>query len=238
MHYGHFGVTGILILALVMTSGCAGLLMGDLKTEISDTSSLTIPLPISSVLSVLVSRNSTPLTFAWPPSGDKEDSAVGTQLISTSVLQMKPAKTDPSATGFSPISGGAVTSLSASGTAVIIKGGIPSCNPVAGANVVVSRVGISNKTHIADCVTEENGDLSFELPASTDKSPISQYILNFEITAPGYTLPAESPIIVTDMVNASDGPRYTFNVCLQQPSEPNAMAFTRGGIAVIERITS
>ena len=33
MQYRHFVVTVILILALVMTSGCTGLLMGDLKLK-------------------------------------------------------------------------------------------------------------------------------------------------------------------------------------------------------------
>jgi hypothetical protein len=108
--------------------------------------------------------------------------------------------------------------LSASGTAVIPK---EEWIPTRAGQCCSYPVGISNKTHIADCVTEENGDFSFELPTSPDKSSISQYILNFEISAPGYTLPEGSPIVVTDMVNASDGPRYTFNVCLQQPSEPN-----------------
>jgi hypothetical protein len=71
-----------------------------------------------------------------------------------------------------------------------------------------------------------------------EKSEITHYIFNFEITAPGYTLPAGSSNVVTDMANVSEGPFYTFNVCFQQPSEPNSMAVTRGGIAVIGRITS
>ena len=59
MQYRYFVVTVALILALVMTSGCTGLLMGDLKAEIHDSSSITVPLPLSSVLSVLVSQNTT-----------------------------------------------------------------------------------------------------------------------------------------------------------------------------------
>ena len=59
MQYWHFMVTGTLILALVMTCGCASLLTGDLRAEISDSPAMTIPLPLSSVLSVLASRNNT-----------------------------------------------------------------------------------------------------------------------------------------------------------------------------------
>ena len=71
-----------------------------------------------------------------------------------------------------------------------------------------------------------------------EKSEIPHYIFNFEITAPGYILPAGSSNVVTDLADVSHGPFYTFNVCYQQPSEPDAMAITRGGIAVIGRSTS
>jgi hypothetical protein len=239
MHYWHFIITGMLLLALVMTGGCAGLFMGDLKTEIRDTSSLAIPLPVSSVLSVLLGQNSTEVASAQFLTEEKADPVPGTHPGESSAFRVKPALTDFPGTGPSqPSEEPMVSSLSGSGATGIPKGGIASCNPVAGANIVVTRVGISNKTHIADSVTEENGDFSFELPASPDDFPINQYILNFEISAPRYTLPAVSSTVVTDMVNASDGPQYTFNVCLQQPSEPNAIAFTRGGIAVIGKLRS
>ena len=73
MHYWHGIVTGTLILALVMTSGCAGLLTGDLKAEIHDSSSITVPLPLSSVLSFLVSQNTTTPAVTRSPTGEKDD---------------------------------------------------------------------------------------------------------------------------------------------------------------------
>ena len=78
MHYSHVFVTVALILALVMTSGCTGLLMGDLKAEIHDSSSITIPLPLSSVLSVLVSQNNT-----TPPGNPSSTDKKRTQLLVT-----------------------------------------------------------------------------------------------------------------------------------------------------------
>jgi len=249
MQHWHLVLTGILLLAFVMTGGCAGLLMGDLKTEISDTSSITIPLPVSSVLSVLVGQNSSALPSVWSPTREKGDPVSGKYLTGASAFQVKPSKTDPSgiitgpvqpATGFSPVSGkqDGTVPRSAPGPAVALEKGPASCSPVAGAKVTVTLVGITHETHVTDCITQENGDFSFELPMLNGESPVSQYILNFDITAPGYTLPSGSSTVVTDMVNGSDGPWYTFNVCLQQPSEPNAMAFTRGGIAVIGKINS
>ena len=116
--------------------------------------------------------------------------------------------------------------------------GTASCNPVPGAKVTVTLIGTPNKTHIADCVTQENGDFSFYVPLPMEKSEITPYTFNFEITAPGYILPEGSSNVVTDLANVSEGPFYTFNVCYQQPSEPNAMAVTRGGIAVIGRFSS
>jgi hypothetical protein len=71
-----------------------------------------------------------------------------------------------------------------------------------------------------------------------EKSGITFYTFNFEISAPGYNLPAGTSDVVTDMANVSAGPLYTFNVCYQQPSEPNSMAVTRGGIAVSGRIST
>jgi hypothetical protein len=76
------------------------------------------------------------------------------------------------------------------------------------------------------------------VPPLMEEPAIPLYTFNFEITAPGYTLPAGSSNVVTDLANVSEGPFYTFNVCYQQPSEPNAMAVTRGGIAVTGRSTS
>jgi len=246
MQYWHFIVTGTLILALVMTSGCAGLLMGDLKAEISDKSSITVPLPLSSVLSFLVSQNTTIPPVTHSPTGEKGDPALGTTLPGTSAFHVKSGAADPlginsgglpSAKVPSPLAVEPGTPFgAASGTSVTPLLRTASCNPVAGAKVAVTLVGIPDKTHIADCITQENGDFSFEVPPSTEKPAITAYTFNFEITAPGYDLPAGSSNLVTDLGNVSDGPRYTFNVCYQQPSEPNAVAVTRGGIAVIGRI--
>ena len=118
------------------------------------------------------------------------------------------------------------------------RSGTSSCSPVAGAKIAVTLLGPLNKTHIADCITQENGDFSFDVPASTEKSTSGVYTFNFEINAPGYDLPGGSSEVVTDMAIVSDGPLYTFNLCYQQPSEPDARAITRGGIAVIGRIAS
>jgi hypothetical protein len=212
MQYRHFIVTVTLILALVMASGCTGLLMGDLKAEIHDSSSITVPLPLSSVLSVLVSQNTT------TPPGDQ---------FSTGEK------------GHSPQVAEHGTFLQAPpGEWVLPRSGTASCNPVAGAKVTVTLIGTLNKTHIADCITQENGDFSFYVPPPMEKSELTHYTLNFEITAPEYSLPPGSSNVVTDIANVSDGPFYTFNVCYQQPSEPNTMAVTRGGIAVTGRMSS
>lgn len=239
MHYWHFVVTGMLLLALVMTGGCAGLLMGDLKTEIRDTSSITIPLPVSSVLSVLVGQKNTALPSARFPTEEKGEFIPVTPSESSSAFHVKPALTDSSGKSPSLISGEpGDLPLSGSGTTGVPIGGIASCSPVDGAQVEVTLIGLPHGIHIGDCITRDNGDFSFDMPPSIKKSTTGQYTFNFAISAPGYNLPAGSSTLVTDMVNASDGPRYTFNVCLQQPSEPNAVAFTRGGIAVIGKIRS
>jgi len=246
MHYWHGIVTGALVFALVMTSGCTGLLMGDLKAEIHDSSSITVPLPLSSVLSVLGSQNSTLPPFTRSPPAEKGD--LGTTLPGTSAFQVKSGSADPTRINAEGIPSATVPSSQsgesgtppgvAPGTSVTPLWATASCSPVAGANVAVTLVGIPNKTHIADCITQENGDFSFYVPPSTEKSANPLYTFNFEITAPGYTLPAGSSNVVTDLANVSEGPLYTFNVCFQQPSEPNAMAVTHGGIAVIGRISS
>lgn len=247
MQYGYF-VTGTLILALVMTCGCAGLLTGDLKAEISDSSTITVPLPLSTVLSALVSKNtSTPLVIPSPP-GEKEDTALNNRLPGTSAFQVKSSTADHkgiNAEGITPataLSPQAVepgfTLRDEPGTSVTPLLRTATCSPVAGAKIAVTLVGTPHKTHIADCITRENGDFSFDVPSNTEIPENSLHTFNFEITAPGYTLPAGSSNVVTDLANVSDGPHYTFNVCFQQPSEPNAMAFTRGGIAVIGRISS
>jgi hypothetical protein len=246
MQYWHFIVTGALILALVMTSGCTGLLMGDLKAEIRDSSSITVPLPLSSVLSVLVSQNTTTSPFTWSPPGEKGNPALGTTLPGTSAFHVKSGSAGPTAINAESIPSATVPSLQsgepgtpprvALGTSVTPLSGTASCSPVAGAKVAITLIGTPNKTHIADCTTLENGDFSFDVPPVTEKSAITMYTFNFEITAPGYNLPAGSSDVVTDLANVSDGPHYTFNVCIQQPSEPNAISVTRGGIAVIGRI--
>ena len=248
MHYWHGIVTGTLILALVMTSGCAGLLTGDLRAEVSDSSSITVPLPLSSVLSFLVSQNTTIPAFTRSPTGEKGNPALGTTLPGTSEFHVKSGTADPTGINAESIPSATVPSLqsgepgtpprAAPGTSVTPLAETASCSPVAGAKVAVTLIGTPNKTHIADCTTLENGDFSFDVLQSTEKSSITLYTFNFEITAPGYNLPAGSSNVVTDLANVSDGPWYTFNVCLQQPSEPNAMAITRGGIAVIGRFSS
>jgi len=248
MQYRYFVVTVTLILALVMASGCTGLLMGDLKAEIHDTSSITVPLPLSSVLSVLVSQNTTTSPGIHSSTDKKVDTAFSNPLYGNSPFHVKSSMEDPlgidtddrpSETGPSPQVAEHGTFLQAPpGELLIPRLGTASCNPVAGANVTVTLIGTPNKTHIADCITQENGDFSFYVPPPMDKSKITFYTLNFEITAPGYILPEGSSNVVTDLANVSEGPFYTFNVCYQQPSEPNAMAVTRGGIAVIGRFSS
>jgi hypothetical protein len=248
MQHWHVFVTGALVFALVMTSGCTGLLMGDLKAEIHDSSSITIPLPLSSVLSVLVSQNNTTPPGNPSSNNEKEDSAFGNPLYGNSPFHVKSSTDDTPGidtddgtpeTGSSPPVVEPGTFLKApAGELVIPCLGIASCNPVPGAKVTVTLIGIPNKTHIADCVTQENGDFSFYVPLPMEKSEITPYTFNFEITAPGYILPEGSSNVVTDLANVSEGPFYTFNVCYQQPSEPNAMAVTRGGIAVIGRFSS
>lgn len=248
MQYRYFVVTVALILALVITCGCTGLLMGDLKAEIHDSSSITVPLPLSSVLSVLVSQNTTTSPFTLFPKGENGEPVLGNSLPGISVFQVKSGSADltginsegiKSVTDPSSQAGDfGITPRAAQGTSVKPLLATSSCSPVAGAKVKVSLIGIPNKTHIADCTTLENGDFSFDVPLSTEKPAIYLYTFNFEINVSGYHLPAGSSNVVTDLANVSDGPRYTFNVCYQQPSEPNAMAVTRGGIAVIGRISS
>lgn len=247
MQYWHFMVTGTLILALVMTSGCAGLLTGDLRAEIRDDSAMTIPLPLSSVLSVLASRNITPPPVNQVSTGEKV-TVWADPLPGNSPFHVKSSTEDH--TGIDTDSVTPVTvpppqvvdhgiPLKAPpGESVILHAGTPSCSPVAGAKVVVTLVGTPNKTYITDCITQENGDFSFMVPPSTERSSLGLYAFNFEIIAPGHNLPSGSSNVVTDMADVSDGPLYTFNVCYQQPSEPDAMAITRGGIAVFGRISS
>ena len=245
MQYWHFMVTGTLILALVMTCGCASLLTGDLRAEISDSPVMTIPLPLSSVLSVLASRNSTPDPEDESLTGEKV-TVFNNPLHGTSQFHVK-----SSTEGLMMIETGGLVSEAVPSPQVIDQGtpstappgavfiprpGTSSCTPVGGARIAVTLLGTLNKTHITDCITQENGDFSFDVPASTEKSTPGLYTFNFEITAPGYDLPGGSPEVITDMANVSDGPQYTFNLCYQQPSEPDASAITRGGIAVIGRI--
>jgi hypothetical protein len=248
MHYSHVFVTGALVFALVMTSGCTGLLMGDLKAEIHDSSSITIPLPLSSVLSVLVSQNNTTPPGNPSSNDEKEDSAFGNPLYGNSPFHVKSSTEEtpgidtddgtPETGPLPPVVEQGIFLKAPPGELVIPCLGTASCNPVPGAKVTVTLIGIPNKTHIADCITQENGDFSFYVPPPMEKSEITPYTFNFEITAPGYILPEGSSNVVTDLANVSEGPFYTFNVCYQQPSEPNAMAVTRGGIAVIGRSTS
>ena len=239
MQNWHFVITGMLLLALVMTGGCAGILMGDLKTEIRDTTSITIPLPVSSVLSVLVGQKNTALPSARFPTEEKGEFTSVMPSGSSSAFHVKPALTDSSGKSPLPVpEEPGDLPFSVSGATGVPMEGIASCSPVDGAKVEVTLIGIPHEIHIGDCITRDNGDFSFDMPPSTEVSTTGQYTFNFAISAPGYNLPAGSSTIVTDMVNASDGPRYTFNVCLQQPSEPNAVAFTRGGIAVIGKIRS
>ena len=243
MHYWHFIVTGALILSLVMTSGCTGLLMGDLKAEIHDSSSITVPSPLSSIFSVLGSQNTTSLPFTLFPKEEKGETALDNSLPGISVFHVKSGSADLTGINSEGISSATVpsdvepgTPRAAPGTSVKPLLATASCSPVAGAKVKVTLIGTPNKTHIADCTTLENGDFLFDVPPSMEKSSITSYTFNFEINASGYHLPAGFTYVVTDMANVSDGPGYTFTVCFQQPSEPNAVAVTRGGIAVIGRI--
>jgi len=248
MQYRHFVVTVALILALVMTSGCTGLLMGDLKAEISDSSDITIPLPLSSVLSVLVSRNTTTPPVNQSSTGERVDTVSGITFFGDSPFSVKSSTENPVVIDTGGMPPATVPSLQLAEQGILLKAppgenvtprsGTASCSPVTGANVAVTLIGTLNKTPIADCITRENGDFSFYLLPFTEISENSLYTFNFEITTPEYNLPAGSSNVVTDMANVSDGPLYTFNVCYQQPSEPNAMAVTRGGIAVVGRFSS
>jgi hypothetical protein len=247
MHYRYFVVTVVLILALVMTSGCTGLLMGDLKAEISDRSAITIPLPLSSVLSALASHNTATPPVNQSSTGEKADTVSANPFPGKSPFQVKSSTEDPVVISTDSIPPATVPSLQGAEDGILLKApptelvsphsGTASCYPVAGAKVTVTLIGTMNKTSLADCKTQENGDFSFYVPPSTEISENTLYAFNFGITAPGYNLPAGSSNIVTDLANVSDGPLYTFNVCYQQPSEPNAMAVTRGGIAVFGRLT-
>jgi hypothetical protein len=247
MHYRYFVVTVVLILALVMTSGCTGLLMGDLKAEISDRSAITIPLPLSSVLSALASHNTATPPVNQSSTIEKADTVSANPLPGKSPFQVKSSTEDPVVINTDSIPPATVPSLQVAEDGILLKApltklvsphsGTESCYPVAGAKVTVTLIGTLNKIPLADCITQENGDFSFYVPLSTEISENTLYAFNFGITAPGYNLPAGSSNIVTDLANVSDGPMYTFNVCYQPPSEPNAMAVTRGGIAVFGRLT-
>jgi len=244
MHYWHFMVTGTLILALVMTSGCAGLLTGDLRAEIRDDSAMTIPLPLSSVLSVLASRNAVTPPDNQSLSGEKVN-AIPDPLPVNSPFHVVSRMEKPDGIERDSLTSAESPSVVAEpdlslkvppSEPVLPSTGTESCSPVAGAKVVVTLVGTPYKSHIADCITQEDGDFSFDVPPSTEKSTLGAYTFNFEITAPGLNLPAGSSKVITDTADVSDGPFYTLNVCYQQPSEPDARAITRGGIAVIGRI--
>jgi len=248
MQYRHFVVTVILILALVITSGCTGLLMGDLKAEISDSSAITIPLPLSTVMSALANRDTTAHPVNQSSTTEKADIALANPPAVNSSFQVKSSTEDPGvidtddlypATVPSPqVVEHGTPSKAPAGEAIIHPVGTAACNPVAGAKVAVTLIGIPNKRHIADCITQENGDFSFYLLPFTEISADSLNTFNFEITAPGYNLPPGSSNVVTDLAYVSEGPRYTFNVCYQQPSGPDAKAVTRGGIAVFGRFGS
>ena len=248
MQYRHFVVTVTLILALVMTSGCTGLLMGDLKAEISDRSAITIPLPLSSVLSALASRNTTIPSVNQSSTGEKADTVSVNPLTGKSSFQVKSSTEDPAGIDTDDLSPATVSSprvvergtplKAPPGEAVIPRSGTASCSPVAGAKVAVTRIGTLNKTPIADCISQENGDFSFYVLPFTAIPADSLYAFNFEISIPGDNLPEGYSNVVTDLADVSDGPLYTFNVCYQQPSEPDAIAVTHGGIAVFGRFSS
>jgi hypothetical protein len=222
--------------------------MGNLRSEISDSSSITIPLPLSSVLSVLTNQNTPNPPINKSSVREKAEAAFGNPLSDNSQFHMKSRTEDTMGVDTDNITPAIVTALQFGEQATPLKAppGEPviprltttSCNPVAGAKVAVTLIGIPEKTHIADCITRENGDFSFYMLPFTEIPPDSLYTFNFEITPHGLNLPAGSSSIVTDLANVSDGPLYTFNVCLQQPSEPNAVAFTRGGIAVFGKFSS
>ena len=248
MQYRHFVFTVILILALVMTSGCTGLLMGDLKAEIHDSSAITIPLPLSSVLSVITSQDTAMLPGNQSLTDEKMHTVFDNPLSDNSPFHVKSNTEDPAGINTDDITPesapspqvveNGITLKAPAGELVIPHSGTATCSPVGGTKVAVTLIGTPNKTHIADCITQENGDFSFYVPPPMEKSGITFYTFNFEITAPGYNLPAGSSNVVTDLAYVSAGPMYTFNVCYQQPSEPNAIAVTHGGIAVSGRIIS
>jgi hypothetical protein len=171
MQHWHVFVTGALVFALVMTSGCTGLLMGDLKAEIHDSSSITIPLPLSSVLSVLVSQNNTTPPGNPSSNDEKEDSAFGNPLYGNSPFHVKSSTEEtpgidtddgtPETGPLPPVVEQGIFLKAPPGELVIPCLGTASCNPVPGAKVTVTLIGIPNKTHIADCITQENGDFHF-----------------------------------------------------------------------------
>lgn len=247
MQYRYFIAIVTLVFAIVMTSGCTGLLMGDLKAEIHDNSAVTLPLPVSSVLSVITSQDTAMLPVNQSPTDEKMHTFFGNPLSGNSPFHVKSNTAEPSGIttdDTTPESDPSlhvvetgITLKSPPGALVIPHSGTASCIPVPGAKVGVTLVGTPNKTHIADCITQENGDFSFYVPPPREKSEITFNTFNFEITAPGYNLPAGSSNVVTDLADVSEGPLYTFNVCYQLPSEPNAIAVTRGGIAITGRIS-
>jgi hypothetical protein len=248
MQYRHFVVTVILILGLVMTSGCTGLLMGDLKAEIHDSSAITIPLPLSSVLSAITSQDTAMQPVNQSLTDEKMPTVFGNPLSDNFPFHVKSNTADPTGNNAddkipesapSPqVVENDITLKAPAGELIIPHSETATCSPVGGVKVAVTLIGTPNITHIADCVTQENGDFSFYVPPPVEKSGITFYTFNFEITAPGYILPAGSSNVVTDLAYVSAGPLYTFNVCYQQPSEPNAIAITHGGIAVSGRISS
>jgi hypothetical protein len=208
---------------------------------------MTIPLPLSSVLSVLASRNSTTHPENESLSGETvtgfNNPLPGTSQFhvkssTEGLMMMETGGLISEAVPSLQVIGHYTPSTAPTGAVFVPRSGTLSCSPVAGAKITVTLLGPLNKTHIADCITQENGDFSFDVPASTEKSTSGQYTFNFEIKAPGYDMPAGSSEVVTDMGMVSDGPRYTFSLCYQQPSEPDDRAITRGGIAVIGRIAS
>jgi hypothetical protein len=248
MQYRYFIAIVTLIFAIVMTSGCTGLLMGDLKAEIHDSSATTIPLPLSSILSVITSQDTATLPVNQSLNDEKMHTVFGNPLSGNSPFHVKSNTADtsgittddttPESDPSLHVVENGITLKSPPGELVIPHSGTATCSPVGGAKVAVTLIGVPNKTHIADCITQENGDFSFYVPPPGEKSEITFYTFNFEITAPGYNLPAGSSNVVTDLADFSEGPLYTFNVCYQLPSEPNAIAVTRGGIAITGRISS
>ena len=81
MQYRYFIAIVTLVFAIVMTSGCTGLLMGDLKAEIHDNSAITLPLPVSSVLSVITSQDTAMLPVNQSPTDEKMHTFFGIRFL-------------------------------------------------------------------------------------------------------------------------------------------------------------